>query len=367
VARGRKKKSKTRIKPDLKPQPAVTVDAARSVSGPGGGTRGQAQPPTEAAENRPMAVRKAFGFITVGRMDFVGRRRFYYIFSGVLLLMSVLSLAIQGLNLGIDFTGGNSYSLEFSQPVQEAQVRGVLERQGVMGSVVRIDKEDPRHVLIRTPYMDAEGEEAMMASLASSLGEVTAEAGEVVSPTISGELFKTALIGTLLACLGILIYVAVRFEYRFGAAAVVALVHDTLITVGVFSLLRLEVNSAFVAAILTIIGYSVNDTIVVFDRVRDNLKRRGKEGLDSLVNRSINETFVRSINTSATAFLAITAIFLFGGATTRDFSLALMVGVFIGTYSSICVASPVWLWWRKRDEGALTVTSTKSQAAKGRG
>lgn len=365
MGRGKKKQHfKRQIEQQRKTVEAKAPAQGKTVTkaGPAASTGlGDADIPWTA--ERPQPVRRAFGIFKVGRIDFMKRQKWFALFSGTLLLISVLSLAFQGLNYGIDFTGGNSYTLLFSQPVQEAQVRGVLEQLNIKGSVIRVDKDNPKEALIRTPYLDTSAEESMMNALAARFGEIQAAAGEAVSPTISGELLKSALIGALLACLGILIYVAVRFEYRFAAAGVLALVHDTLITTGVFSVLRLEVNAAFVAAILTIIGYSINDTIVVFDRIRDNLKRRGKEGLVALANRSINETFVRSVNTSTTAFLAIAAIFLFGGATTKDFSLALMVGILVGTYSSICVATPIWLWWRKRDERVLGAAGGAGKAA----
>ncbi len=346
-----KKKQQYRKQIARQHKTAQAKSAARGRTEPAGA---EAVAP-EAADipwtaERPQPVRRAFGIFKVGRIDFMGKRKWFAVFSGTLLLVSILSIAFQGLNYGIDFTGGNSYTLRFGQPVQEQQVRAVLDQVNVKGAAIRVDKENPKEALVRTPYLDSAAEQGMMDALKAKFGDIQSEAGEAVSPTISGELLKTALIGTLLACLGILIYVAVRFEYRFATAGVLALVHDTLITTGLFSVLRLEVNASFVAAILTIIGYSINDTIVIFDRIRDNLKRRGKESLEDLTNRSINETFVRSVNTSATAFLAITAIYLFGGVTTKDFALALMVGMIIGSYSSICIASPIWLWWRKRDE-----------------
>jgi preprotein translocase subunit SecF len=316
---------------------------------------------------RPQPVRRAFGVFKVGKIDFIGKQRLFVIFSGTLMLISILSLIFRGLNFGIDFTGGNAYTLQFQQAVQESQIRAILGEQGITSSVIRVDKDNPDQALVRTPYLDPQAETALMAALKSQFGEIEATAGEAVSPTIGGELLRNALIATLLACLAILIYVAVRFEYRFASAGVLALVHDALITTGVFSVLQLEVNSAYVAAILTIIGFSINDTIVVFDRIRDNLKRRGKEGLDALSNRSINETFVRSVNTSVTAFLAIAAIYFLGGATTKDFALALMVGILVGSYSTICVATPVWLWWRKRDERMLAAAGKGKTALRTRG
>jgi len=366
VGRGKKKQSRRQGYPRGQTRQQKTTQA---TAGPKGARAGSSVP--SALDNvnipwtaeRPQPVRRAFGVFKVGKIDFIGKKRLFIIFSGTLMLISILSLIFRGLNFGIDFTGGNAYTFQFQQVVQESQIRAILGQQGITSSVIRVDRADPKQALVRTPYLNPQAETAFLAALKSQFGEVEATAGEAVSPTIGGELLRNALIGTLLACLAILIYVAVRFEYRFAAAGVLALVHDALITTGVFSVLQLEVNSAYVAAILTIIGFSINDTIVVFDRIRDNLKRRGKEGLDALSNRSINETFVRSVNTSMTAFLAITAIYFFGGATTKDFALALMVGIFIGTYSSICVATPIWLWWRKRDERMLAAAGGKGKLA----
>ncbi len=366
MARGSRKKNQYK-RQQLQRQKAVQAKSQSAAAAQAAAER--AQPVAEVVDipwtaEKPQPVRRAFGIFRVGKIDFIGKRRAFYIFSGILLLISIGSLLVRGLNYGIDFTGGNAYTLEFQQAASESQIRGVLEAQGIKGAVIRMDSEDPKKAIVRTPYLDTQGETAMLEAMKTQIGDVQSSAGEAVSPTIGGELLRDALLGTLLACLGILIYVAVRFEYRFAAAGVLALVHDTLITTGVFSVLHLEINAAYVAAILTIIGYSINDTIVVFDRIRDNLKRRGKEGLDALSNRSINETFVRSVNTSMTAFLAIAAIYFFGGATTKDFSLALMVGIFIGTYSSICVATPIWLFWRKRDERILLESgSPKAKAA----
>jgi len=373
VARGKGKGKKKRQldkgvrKPSPKPTPVVSPPAV--VVSPSAVV---VSPPKQAAEHLPIAqkegpaapVRHALGFLKVGRIDFISRRKWFIIASAIMLVLSVGSLSIQGLNYGIDFTGGNAYNLVFPRPVQEPEIRAVLDSAGVTGAVIRVDRSDPDEAVLRTPYLDTEAEENMMAALRSHFGEVEAPFGDVVSPTIGGELLRDALIAVLLACLGILIYIAVRFEYRFAAAGVVGLVHDSLITIGIFSLLRLEINAAFVAAILTVIGYSINNTIVIFDRIRENLKSRAREGLGALANRSINETFVRSVNTSATAFLAIASIFVFGGASTRDFALALMVGTVIGTYSSICVTTPLWLAWRRRDEQALGAAQSRALTAK---
>lgn len=316
---------------------------------------------------RPQPVRRAFGIFKVGRIDFIGKRKWFLLISATLILVSILSLAVRGLNWGIDFTGGNDYVFSFGEAVAEADLRSAITDAGIAGEVVvRVDRAQADQAVVRTPYLDTAREQAMLDLLKARWPEFKVLAGDRVSPTITTKLLLFSLWATLLACVGILVYVAVRFEYRFAAAGVMALVHDALITAGVFSLFQLDVNAPFVAAILTVIGFSINDTVVVFDRVRDNLKRRGKEGLEALANRSINETFVRSVNTNVTAFLAVAAVYFFGGPTTKDLALALMIGILVGSYSTICVATPVWLWWRKRDEERRAAETARGLAPKSR-
>ncbi|HCW50910.1 MAG TPA: protein translocase subunit SecF [Clostridiales bacterium] len=306
--------------------------------------------PAEEPRGTVRTARRVFGLVRVGSIDFIGRRKWFAALSTVLILVSLVSLGVRGLNLGIDFTGGNSYRLEFGRPVADADLRAALGRAGVAKVSITIDRDDPTHVVLRTPYLDEDLEKSVLEALRAEFGDFEAAPGDLVTPTIGAELLRDALIATALGCLGIFLYVALRFEYRLAAAGIAALLHDTVITVGAFSVLGLEVNAPFLAAVLMVMGYSINDTIVVFDRVRENLKHRGRETLAEMANRSLNETFVRSVNTSVTALAAIAAVYFFGGVTTRDFALALMVGIIVGTYSSVCMATPVWLWWRSRDE-----------------
>lgn len=326
-----------------------------------------ASAPGAPASPPPVPARRAMGLLRVGSIDFIGHRRRFLGLSAVLIAVSLLSLAFVGLNYGIDFTGGNEYTMVFSGPVDESRLRSVLTANGVSGAKVQPLRDHPEQAIVRTTYLDTEGEARMLSALESDLGLVEASAAEAVNPIISGELItRKALPALALACLGILAYIALRFEFRFAVASVAALIHDSIITLGFFSLAGFEITSSFVAAILTVIGYSINDTIVVFDRIRDNLKQRGRESLGDLANRSVNETFVRSVNTSVTALLAITAIYLFGGETTRDFALALIVGIVVGTYSSIFVATPIWLAWRRRDEHAVHAEQSKAIVARKR-
>ena len=288
-------------------------------------------------------------------IDIIGKKRLFLAISGILILLSVISLSIKGLNLGVDFTGGSLIRLRFESPVSAAQVMNVLVSQEL--SDLHLDKavvqpvKGTSDVQVRAhvngrPFND-EQLERVLNVLGERLGKVNVVESEMVEPIIGGELLRRALVACIIGSIGILIYVSARFEFKFATAAVIALVHDVLITLGAFSLMGREVNSPFMAAILTILGYSINDTIVVYDKIRENLKiRRRGEGLAELVNRSILETMTRTLNTLITTLLAVVAVYMFGGATIRDFALVLIIGLTSGTYSSIFIASSIWLDWK---------------------
>ena len=186
-------------------------------------------------------------------------------------------------------------------------------------------------------------------ALSQKIGQVSVIESQMVEGVIGRELLGRALMAVVIACVGIVIYVSLRFEFRFAVAAILALIHDVIIVLGAFALMGRQVNSPFIAAVLTIIGYSINDTIVIFDKIRENLRLRKKETLEELTNKSILQTMTRSLNTVITTLLAVFALFFFGGASIRDFSLALIIGLTTGTYSSIFIASPIWLEWRMWD------------------
>ncbi len=285
-------------------------------------------------------------------MKIMNKRTIWFSISAVMIAISIFSLLTNGLNLGVDFTGGSFMALTFEREVTLAEVRDVLADFGMAKSGLQRDQADPATVFIRTPRLDEERRVEIIHALEERVGDIVAEDVYMVSGIISEELTRQALMALAIAAVAMLVYITFRFEFRFGLAAIVALLHDALITIGFFSVLGIEVTGAFVAGILTVIGYSINDTIVVFDRIRENVKYRKKETFAQVADKSISQTIVRSINTSLTTLLAVTALYAFGGRTIKDFSLALMVGILIGTYSSIFLASPLWVMLRERGRAA---------------
>lgn len=284
------------------------------------------------------------------KFDFVGKRKLFFLISGVLLLAGILSLLIAGLNLGIDFVSGTRLDIQIDQPFTVEQARDVLEQQGIEDAQIRVGGNDDNFAIVNVP-MTLNNEQVIniREAFQAEYGEQVDLQEQVVSPVIGRELARNAVIALLLASVGICIYVAVRFEYRFAVAAILALFHDALFTVGMFSILQIEVDLTFIAAVLTIVGYSVNDTIVIFDRIREHLKVvkiKEFQDLKDVVNVSIQETLVRSINTGITVLFTAAALFLFGGETIANFSLALLLGLTIGMYSSIFIASPLWATWK---------------------
>ncbi len=277
------------------------------------------------------------------RMPFhyVKLRKFWYLISLLFIIPGLISLCIQGLHLGIDFTGGNLLELRFNQATSVEQVREVLGSFGLEGASIQQSEETD--FLIRTRELNEEENSRIVQALEDKYGEVTLLRSERVGPVMGRELIFKALGALAVASVLMIIYIAWRFEFKQGLAAVIALLHDVFIVLGAFSVFRFEVDSAFVAAILTIIGYSINDTIVIFDRIRENLlyKKKG-ETLEDTINVSLWQTLARSINTVLTVVMILAALLLLGGTTIHNIVLALLIGVVAGAYSSIFIASPLW-------------------------
>ena len=289
--------------------------------------------------------------------DIVGRRKIWYFLSLCVIIPGIISMFVKGFNFGIDFTGGTIIELRFDDKVAITQVREVMKGYSLDNSMIQLsgdasDAKEARDVMIRTIDLEENDRKAIMASLKEKLGNYVVLREEKVGATMGAELLMNAAIATLLSWLLIVAYVSFRFEFRFGIAAVLALVHDVLVVLGVFSILQKQVDSSFVAALLTIVGYSINDTIVIFDRIRENLRLHFRRGGDivELANRSIYQTLTRSLYTVLTVLFTTFALYWFGGDTTKDFSFALLIGFFSGCYSSIFVASPLWVTRRNWNE-----------------
>ncbi|MET0071917.1 MAG: protein translocase subunit SecF [Candidatus Thiodiazotropha sp.] len=275
-------------------------------------------------------------------LDLMGKRNIALVFSAVLLLIAVGSIIARGLNLGIDFTGGTLVEVGYPQAVELPVVREALARDGFDDAVIQ-HFGTSKDVLVRlAPREDIES--AVLSDRAFSAmqgidSQVDLRRVEFVGPQVGDELTEDGGLAMLYALIGILIYVGLRFEYRFAVGSVIALVHDVLITIGFFALFQVEFDLPVLAAVLAVIGYSLNDTIVVYDRIRENFRKIRKGDAVDVINTSVNQTLSRTLITSGTTLLVLVALFLFGGEIIHGFALALIVGVVIGTYSSIYVAS----------------------------
>jgi preprotein translocase subunit SecF len=285
--------------------------------------------------------------------DFVGKNRIAVILSLVVILAGIVSLLSKGgPEYGIDFTGGTLIQVQFSKPTEAADIRDALKELPLGSLTVQQFGEDTNEYLIRAQEAGSELRQIsqqVSKALENRFGEgqVEIRRSETVGSLVGKELREKGLLALFYAMAGTLIYISWRFEFRFAVGAVVALIHDVLITLGFFSFFGKEVDLTVIAAFLTIIGYSLNDTIVIYDRIRENLGKYAGEGFSAIVNRSLNETLSRTILTSGTTLLVVAALFIFGGTVINNFAFALLVGIIAGTYSTIFVASAVVLYWEQ--------------------
>jgi len=301
-------------------------------------------------------------------MNIIGQKYIYFAISAILIIPGIISLSLYGLRLGIDFQGGTLLELKLEKAAPGVTIDSTVENQeksNVVSSlqniveVNSISKVSDQSYLLRTKVLDKEKVTEVKAALQTSFGQVEQKRVETVGPTIGKELVQNSLISLILASVAIVFYIAFSFRevpkpassWKFGLTAIAALLHDVLFVVGVFSILgklyNVEVDSLFVTALLTIIGFSVHDTIVVYDRIRENLKRRLPLSFAEVVNKSIIETIGRSVATSLTVVLVLSSLLLFGGQTIKWFVVALLVGIVSGTYSSIFNASPLLVVWQE--------------------
>ena len=299
------------------------------------------------------------------KIPFMRLSRFGFFFSGLLAVASVLMFIFVGLNVGVDFKGGTVITIRTEQAANLDQMRGTLDSLG-LGGVELQEFGSPRDVLIRVGTQDGgdAAQQAAVEKVKSALGAgVEYRSVEVVGPKVSGELAEQGIIAVVVAILGILIYVWFRFEWQFAFGAVMSLLHDVLLTIGLFCLLRIEFNLQIIAAILTIVGYSLNDTVVVFDRIREYMRKYKSMLMADLIDFSMNSVLPRTILTSVTTMLALIALYAFGGEVLRGFTFTMIWGVLIGTYSSIFIASPVIILLGSVRETAVKADAKATAAA----
>lgn len=291
------------------------------------------------------------------KFDIAGRAKVWFVISLLIIIPGLFSMVTRGFNFGIDFTGGTIIDLKFENAVEISKVRDSLRPFGLDGATIQLsgdssDVASSTNVMIRTVDLEENQRKEVMAGIRSSVGNFEVLREEKVGATIGSELIFNAVMALVISWVLIILYIAYRFEFKFGVAAIGALIHDILIVLAIFSFTQKQIDSSFVAALLTIVGYSINDTIVIFDRIRENLKLHFRRGanLADIVNRSVYQTLTRSFYTVFTCLFTTLALYFFGGDTTKDFAFALTIGFISGCYSSIFIAGPLWLTlrnWKK--------------------
>ncbi len=293
--------------------------------------------------------------------QFVRPWKTWFAVSSILVVLALGAFFIRGLNYGIDFTGGTQMNLQFAHRVTGTSLKTVLDKDHLSGSTVVFLGSTGKNVLITTPTISEHQRDSLLSQFTGQVGKFSEISTSRVSSIIGKQTEQRALIAVGLAVLAIILYITIRFEWRFALSGIIAMVHDVIITVGLIALIHIQITEYFIMAVLTIFGYSITDKIIVFDRIRENLAVRKKsEPLEELVNKSLNQVLVRSINTSTTVIIALLALLLFAGSSIRDFALTMLIGVVFGTYSSIFIASPIWLLWTKREQGKKKTRSASA-------
>jgi len=301
-------------------------------------------------------------FIKDTNIKFVSRRRKFYLISVIIILIGFISLLWQGFNFGIDFRGGTLIQLEFEQEeVTIAEIRNVLGEMNLAGSTIQ--SLSPNEFVIRTSQVELEVREEILEKIENKIGPFEVLRVEMVGPVIGESLKRLTIFAIVFALIGIILYITLRFEFRFAITSIIALVHDVLIALGILSVLQKEITIPIIAAILTIVGYSINNTIVIFDRLRENLKLKPRTAFEEIIDLSINQSLSRTINTAFTTLLPVLALYFFGG-TLSDFAFVLLVGITVGTYSSICIAGPLLLELKKKGKMPIKSVSSINQKVK---
>ncbi len=285
--------------------------------------------------------------------DIVAHKKWWFTLSSVLVVLSVISIFINGFNFGIDYTGGTILDLQFKQPVTVAQVREVIDdsNMNLENSVIQLsgvtDQESSQEVMIRMRNLESDESKAISDQLNEKLGGAEVKRIESVGAVIGSEVTKNAVTSLAVAFIALAAYISFRFEYKIAISAIVSILHDLIMVLGFFSFFRLEIDASFLAAILTVVGYSMNEAVVIFDRVRENTRtHRRTDTYEKLAHDSISQSIHRSIYTLTTVLFACGALHFFGGESTKNFSLVMLIGFISGAYSSICVDTSLWVVWK---------------------
>ncbi len=316
------------------------------------------------------------------KLQIIRQRTLWWIISSLVILSGIVAMGLlwnqagAPLRPGLDFVGGTRLQLELAcvrtnnceQAIDPAAVRSVLQDQGLGNSSLQIVGDEDHAVSIRTSTLDVDQRTALLNALTEEIGAFSPESTQIdtVGPTIGRQLFTSGMIALLVAFAGIMIYLSLRFQFDYAVFAILALLHDVLVTAGIFAILGLfigtEVDSLFIVALLTIVGFSVNDTVVIYDRIRETIQIDGDRSINSIVDDAVNQTLGRSLNTTLTTILPLVAIFFLGGDTLKYFALALIIGFIAGAYSSIFIASTLLAWWRVRTGREIPGTPVSAQS-----
>lgn len=289
------------------------------------------------------------------RFDVIKHHRWWFTLSSLLVIASLVSIFVRGFNFGIDYTGGTIVEVVFNQPVQVAQVREDLKQFNLENAIIQLSGESNetsgKDVIIRTRNLDANESAAVVESLNKNVGQNEVKRVESVGAVIGSEVTEHALINLAIAFLVLAAYISLRFEYRIAFSSLAAIFHDLIMVLGVFSFFQLEIDASFLAAILTVIGYSMNESVVIFDRIRENTHtHKRSDTFADLANASIAQSIHRSCYTLTTVLFACCSLYFFGGDTTKNFALCMIVGFVSGAYSSICVATSIWAIWKSSNK-----------------
>lgn len=290
--------------------------------------------------------------------DVIKHHRWWFVISSILVIASLVSMLTKGFNFGIDFTGGTIVEVRFTQHVDVSQVREDLKQFGLENAIIQESNQDQASnesdIIIRTRNLDANESRAIVESLTKNVGQNEVKRVESVGAVIGSEVTQHALINLAVAFIALALYISYRFEYRIALSSLAAIFHDLFIVLGVFSFFQLEIDSSFLAAILTVVGYSMNESVVIFDRIRENTHTHKRtDTFADLANASIEQSIHRSMYTLLTVMFACCSLYFFGGDTTKNFALCMIVGFISGAYSAICVATSIWAIWKSRNKKDL--------------